>query len=142
MEALQCPLCYNGDITSPESLTQVLTKLPSIDTVMIGRGILQNPGLLQELKAASTESVALPSCEERLTVLKEFHTSLLTGYQEIMSGDTNTLYKMKDLWTFLSHSFESPDKYVKKIRKTTDASDYKLAVNALFRECALKSENS
>ena len=142
MEALQCPLCYNGDITSPESLTQILTKLPRIDTVMIGRGILQNPGLLQELKAASTESVALPSCEERLAVLKEFHTSLLTGYQEIMSGDTNTLYKMKDLWTFLSHSFESPDKYVKKIRKATDASDYKLAVNALFRECALKSENS
>ena len=142
VEALQCPLCYNGDITSPESLTQILTKLPSIDTVMIGRGILQNPGLLQELKAASTESVALPSCEEQLAVLKEFHTSLLTGYQEIMSGDTNTLYKMKDLWTFLSHSFESPDKYVKKIRKATDASDYKLAVNALFRECALKSENS
>ena len=142
VEALQCPLCYNGDITSPESLTQILTKLPRIDTVMIGRGILQNPGLLQELKAASTESVALPSCEERLAVLKEFHTSLLTGYQEIMSGDTNTLYKMKDLWTFLSHSFESPDKYVKKIRKATDASDYKLAVNALFRECALKSENS
>lgn len=142
VEALQCPLCYNGDITSPESLTQILTKLPRIDTVMIGRGILQNPGLLQELKAASTESVALPSCEERLAVLKEFHTSLLTGYQEIMSGDTNTLYKMKDLWTFLSHSFESPDKYVKKIRKATDASDYKLAVNALFRECALKSKNS
>ena len=141
-DTLQCPLCYNGDITSPETLTQILTKLPSIDTVMIGRGILQNPGLLQELKAASTESVALPSCEERLAVLKEFHTSLLTGYQEIMSGDTNTLYKMKDLWTFLSHSFESPDKYVKKIRKATDASDYKLAVNALFRECALQSENS
>lgn len=117
VEALQCPLCYNGDITSPESLTQILTKLPRIDTVMIGRGILQNPGLLQELKAASTESVALPSCEERLAVLKEFHTSLLTGYQEIMSGDTNTLYKMKDLWTFLSHSFESPDKYVKRSAK-------------------------
>ena len=142
VEALQCPLCYNGDITSPESLTQILTKLPSIDTVMIGRGILQNPGLLQELKAASTESVALPSCEERLAVLKEFHNSLLAGYQVIMSGDTNTLYKMKDLWTFLSRSFESPDKYVKKIRKATDVSDYKLAVNALFRECALKSENS
>ena len=138
VEALQCPLCYNGDITSPESLTQILAQLPSIDTVMIGRGILQNPGLLQELKGASTESVALPSCEGRLAVLKEFHNSLLTGYQEIMSGDTNTLYKMKDLWTFLSRSFESPDKYVKKIRKATDVSDYKLAVNALFRECALK----
>ena len=134
---LQCPLCYNGDITSPETLSQILTKLPMIDTVMIGRGILQNPGLLQELKNVSLWA-ALPSSEERLAVLKEFHNSLLAGYQEIMSGDTNTLYKMKDLWTFLSRSFESPEKYVKKIRKATDVSDYKIAVNALFRECALK----
>ena len=94
------------------------------------------------MNSPSTWTFSQASCEKRLAVLKEFHTSLLTGYQEIMSGDTNTLYKMKDLWTFLSHSFESPDKYVKKIRKATDASDYKLAVNALFRECALKSENS
>ena len=139
-DTLQCPLCYNGDITSPETLAQVLEKLPMIDTVMIGRGILQNPGLLQQLKAASVDSegASLPSPEERLAVLKEFHNSLLAGYQVIMSGDTNTLYKMKDLWTFLSRSFESPDKYVKKIRKATDVSDYKLAVNTLFRECALK----
>ena len=137
VEVLQCPLCYNGDITSPETLAQVLEKLPMIDTVMIGRGILQNPGLLLELKCASA-GASLPSPEERLAVLKEFHNSLLAGYQVIMSGDTNTLYKMKDLWTFLSHSFESPDKYVKKIRKATDVSDYKIAVNSLFRECALK----
>ncbi len=135
--ALQCPLCYNGDITSPETLSQILTKLPMVDTVMIGRGILQNPGLLQELKSASS-GAALPSPEERLAVLKEFHNSLLAGYQEIMSGDTNTLYKMKDLWTFLNRSFESPEKYVKKIRKATDVSDYKIAVNALFQECTLK----
>ena len=142
---LQCPLCYNGDITSPETLSLILEKLPMIDTVMIGRGILQNPDLLRQLKATElrdtsshTEGSSLPSPAERLAVLKEFHASLLNGYREIMSGDTNTLYKMKDLWTFLSCSFENPDKYVKKIRKATDVSDYKLAVNALFRECALK----
>lgn len=135
---LQCPLCYNGDITSPESLSQILGNLPMIDTVMIGRGILQNPALLQQLKACGSEAPSLPTSEERLTVLKEFHHSLLSGYQEIMSGDTNTLYKMKDLWTFLSGSFENPDKYVKKIRKAKDVNEYKLAVNALFRECALK----
>ena len=46
-DTLQCPLCYNGDITSPETLAHILEKLPMVDTVMIGRGILQNPGLLQ-----------------------------------------------------------------------------------------------
>ena len=135
---LTCPLCYNGDITSSETLSQILTKLPRIDTVMIGRGILQDPGLLQQLKAADGTDYPVTSYEERLHTLKEFHNSLLTGYHEIMSGDTNTLYKMKDLWTFLSRSFDNPDKYVKKIRKATDITDYKIAVNALFRECALK----
>ena len=45
---------------------------------------------------------------------------------------------MKDLWTFLSKSFVSPEKQVKKIRKSTDIATYKLAVDALFRECLLK----
>ena len=135
---LTCPLCYNGDITSSETLSQILTKLPRIDTVMIGRGILQDPGLLQQLKAADGAYYPVTSYEERLNTLKEFHNSLLIGYQKIMSGDTNTLYKMKDLWTFLSRSFDNPDKYVKKIRKATDITDYKIAVNTLFRECALK----
>ena len=35
VEALQCPLCYNGDITSPETLAHILEKLPMVDTVMI-----------------------------------------------------------------------------------------------------------
>ena len=138
---LDCPLCYNGDITSPETLSQLLDRLPMIDTVMIGRGILQNPGLLQQLKTPSV-TAPLPdpfSDNDRLLTLKEFHNSLLSGYQEIMSGDTNTLYKMKDLWTFLSRGFDSPEKYVKKIRKANDISDYKIAVTALFRECTLKN---
>lgn len=141
---LECPLCYNGDITSPETLTRILDKLPMIDTVMIGRGILQNPGLLQQLKsseqsAMGTSAYSSPlSPAERLAVLKEFHNLLLCGYQEIMSGDTNTLYKMKDLWTFLSDSFETPEKYVKRIRKAKDIGEYKLAVNALYKECILK----
>ena len=50
-----------------------------------------------------------------------------------MSGDTNTLYKMKDLWTFMIHSFENSEKYLKKIRKATNMSEYKIAVDAIFR---------
>ena len=152
VNTLDCPLCYNGDITSPETLAQILAQLPMIDTVMIGRGILQEPGLLQRLQQASSASTASGSVtgadptdvagaapvSDRLATLREFHAALLAGYQEIMSGDTNTLYKMKDLWTFLSRGFESPEQSVKKIRKATDVSDYKIAVNALFRDCPLR----
>lgn len=134
---LSCPLCYNGDITSKEALDKITDALPGVSAVMVGRGILQDPGLLNKLKADGTGNRDTDPVERGKT-LREFHDVLLDGYQEIMSGDTNTLYKMKDLWTFLSKSFVSPEKQVKKIRKSTDIATYKLAVDALFRECLLK----
>lgn len=134
---LSCPLCYNGDITSKEALDKITDALPGVSAVMVGRGILQDPGLLNKLKADGTGNRDTDPVERGKT-LREFHDVLLDGYQEIMSGDTNTLYKMKDLWTFLSKSFVSPEKQIKKIRKSTDVANYKLAVDALFRECMLK----
>lgn len=126
---LKIPLCYNGDLISADASSDQygtlgwLTSLePDINAVMIGRGILQNPGMLTGGSSLST--------------LRAFHDEILEGYIKIMSGDTNTLYKMKDLWTFLSKGFENPDKYLKRIRKAGSVSEYTLAVDAVFRECA------
>ena len=126
--SLSVPLCYNGDLTDTDhtsagygSLGWLLSLQPDTDTVMIGRGILQNPGLLTGDSSVST--------------LRAFHDELLEGYIKIMSGDTNTLYKMKDLWTFLSKGFQSPEHFLKRIRKADRIPDYCLAVDAFFREC-------
>lgn len=126
--SLRFPLCYNGDLTDTDadsarygSLGWLLSLQPDTETVMIGRGILQNPGLL--------------TGDFSLATLRTFHEELLEGYIKIMSGDTNTLYKMKDLWTFLSQGFQNPQRFLKKIRKADRISDYRLAVDALFREC-------
>lgn len=125
---LTCPLCYNGDITSPASLTRLRERFPNPETVMLGRGILQNPALLSQIKCPT-------SCDAELSTLRAFHDTLLSRYREIMSGDTNTLYKMKDLWTFLGRSFSDADRHLKKIKKADSISDYKIAVGNLFREC-------
>ena len=95
---------------------------------MLGRGILQNPALLSQIKSPT-------SCDAELSTLRAFHDTLLSRYREIMSGDTNTLYKMKDLWTFLGRSFSDADRHLKKIKKADSISDYKIAVGNLFREC-------
>lgn len=130
-ELLSVPLCYNGDIVSGESLAALLEELPSVDTVMIGRGILQRPELPAQLKA----DVRADSTENMLSTLRAFHDELLEGYQAIMSGDQPTLHKMKDFWTFFSSGFESPEKYLKKIRKAVKISDYRAAVNELLQSC-------
>ena len=130
-ELLTVPLCYNGDIVSRESLDMLLKDLPSVDTVMIGRGILQRPNLPAQLHADDQAD----SAENILPTLRAFHDEILEGYQAVMSGDQPTLHKMKDFWTFFSCGFESPEKHLKKIRKAVKIADYRVAVNELFLCC-------
>lgn len=120
------PLCYNGDILSLDtasrqygSLGWLLSLQPDTDTVMLGRGLLRQPGLI--------------SGDSSITTLRAFHDEILEGYRQIMSGDTNTLYKMKDLWTFMMPVSADSDRLLKKIRKTRQLSDYQSAVTEVFR---------
>lgn len=126
-------LCYNGDIASPHSLHILKSELAALnaavpDAVMLGRGILQNPGLAGQLRA---------QCEtfkNTKQIWLDFHNEIFENYRKIMSGDLPVLFKMKDLWTYMSQSFTDSGKYLKKIRKADRISEYEIAVNALFRE--------
>ncbi|MBR6729586.1 MAG: tRNA-dihydrouridine synthase family protein, partial [Clostridia bacterium] len=42
-------LCYNGDIHSYEDFLQIQERFPALDSVMLGRGALQNPALFREI---------------------------------------------------------------------------------------------
>ena len=128
----EIPLCYNGDITSERSLQALLAVSPQTSCVMMGRGILRNPSLTAQLKKSDSQT----RCTK--DTLKAFHNEIFDNYAAQMAGETPTLFKMKDLWTYLSESFQESDKYLKKIRKASGYAEYKLAVNTLFRECELK----
>lgn len=143
-EMLECPLCYNGDIVSPESRDILLTDFPDTENIMIGRGLLQCPWLLEQLICSDSTTASelyrtsdsgpsrgIPS-HEALQTLRAFHDTLLEGYIKIMSGDQPTLFKMKDFWTFLSMGLCLSDKFLKKIRKANRVSEYKIAVNEVF----------
>ena len=43
-------LCYNGDIKSKKDYENIIEMFPDTEKVMIGRGILINPGLIGEIK--------------------------------------------------------------------------------------------
>jgi len=134
------PLCYNGDITSPQSYEELLDAVPQTDCVMIGRGIIRNPALAAQLREYNSSGLRLEGVQPGLfskETFKAFHDEIFEGYAAQMSGETPTLFKMKDLWTYMSGSFEASDKYLKKIRKASNYGEYKIAVNHLFRECEL-----
>lgn len=118
-------ICYNGDIFTCDNYNEIVKKFPSIDKMMLGRGILANPGLIGEIKEGKYIDKK---------VLKEFHDEIFEEYVVLLNEDKNAMYRMKELWGYMSHIFTNNKKYYKKIKKAQKATDYKEAVNNLFLE--------
>lgn len=123
------PVCYNGDLTGRDSYEAFRSAFPDVETVMLGRGLVADPGLAGELAGGEGTDKAR---------LKEFHDLLCRQYREAMGEDRNTLFKMKELWFYMGPLFTEPDRYLKKIRKAGRLSEYEAVVSSLFREQDLK----
>lgn len=129
---LGIPLCYNGDITSIEAQQAALAADPSIDRMMLGRGIIADPEL------AKTLSGHAPARDKDR--LLNFLTDICDRYlTEMSGGERNTLYKLKEIWVYLGSLFEYGEKYVKKIKKANRLAEYEAAMHALFENSGLKS---
>lgn len=118
---------YNGDINDIETFRALAARFPTIGRWMIGRGVLANPFLTEEIKGFPVESA-----EKRKSRIFAFHTDLLTRYTERLSGASHVLGRVKQLWTYLIYSFPGQEKTLKKILKSTTLESYNKAVDQLF----------
>lgn len=128
------PICYNGDIFSLTDYADFRASFPMVEAVMLGRGLLQNPALAEELEAredreSGTEKVDSIRETKRL---KCFHDAVLEGYREAIDGDRNVLFKMKELWSYLGKEFQGGERSLKKVKKAVRMDDYQAAVEQLF----------
>lgn len=131
----KAPVCYNGDIFTAGDYRRFTEKFPETDRIMLGRGLLANPGLLSGILAGNQEMV--PMEKEKL---KAFHDRIYQDYRKVMSGDKDVLFKMKELWNYMQFLFENREKYIKKIRKANRAAEYESTVESLFRDCEIMPE--
>ena len=122
---LKMPLCYNGNLFSIADYKRITQRFPDTDCFMYGRGLITNPGLVSEIRDGVQPGKA---------VLRQFHDCLLEEYKELLSGERNVLFRMKELWSYMAVSFTNYEKYAKKIKKSQHLSDYQAAVSSLFAE--------
>lgn len=122
---LKMPLCYNGNLFSKEDYRRIAERFPGTDCFMYGRGLITNPGLVSALRDGTQPDKA---------VLRQFHDSLLNEYEELLSGERNVLFRMKELWSYMAVCFTNYGKYAKKIKKAQHLSEYQAAVSSLFAE--------
>ena len=126
----RAPVCYNGDIFTVSGYETLCGDYPELDRVMLGRGIISNPGLLDRI-AAGADSGGAGTGKE---TLRQFHQMIYEGYRTIMSGDRNVLFKMKELWTCMIQIFSDNGKYIKRIKKSQRLEEYEATAAAVFRD--------
>ena len=118
-------LCYNGDLFTVEDYAAWKRRFPQVESVMMGRGVLINPGLIGRMQGGP-----MPSKE----VIRQFHDKLYRDFREVSAGDKNVLFKMKETWVYLGDLFTNSASYMKKIKKAEKLWKYEEAVDALFEE--------
>ena len=132
-EKQQCPICYNGDIKSPEDMSVLhdsclnqLSDLSRTDTVsvMIGRGLIASPGLADEIRFGKKDS--------DITTMKSFMNCLKDAYSAELSGERDVLFKLKEIWGYIGPTLSGFDKELKAVKKSKTISEYDLVTDRIF----------
>ena len=122
VEKSDVPVCYNGDLFTVEDIENFKKVYPTVENIMLGRGILKAPTLMKELKGEARD----------LKKWYEFLSELCEEYSRELSGDTNVLYKMKEHWYYLFQSLPDTEKAVKAMRKVKHLDEYRLLVKSIL----------
>ena len=131
MDHSKNPLCYNGDLVTTSDYASFTAQYPSVDPVMLGRGLVANPALARQIKGGAPASV-----EE----LQAFHDDIYEGFAEAMNSRRNAMIRMKEVWFYHIHLFDNAAKHIKRLRKASTPAEFEASAAAIFRELPLRSD--
>jgi tRNA-dihydrouridine synthase len=113
------PVCYNGNINSLEDFQSLSQRMPFVSRWMIGRGVISNPLLINEIK---TNIKAAP--QDIIAAINKLHDQLLYQNSIRLSGESHLMHKVKPYWEYFAKSLPDCKKGLKKIKKTSSFSVY------------------
>ena len=117
------PVCYNGDVTTPEQLRQLEQQFPGLSGVMVGRGIIADPALLRVARGGA------PASREEL---QGYLDQLYQGYTQLFGSAGCAVSRMKAHWFYLIHRFAGSEKLEKQLRKAREPWEYEVLVSQIF----------
>lgn len=124
LENANMPVCYNGNLCSLEDIEAFHAQFPQVSSVMLGRGLVGDPGML-------TPGGSTPEA------LEAFMNELLETYIEVFGGARNAMFRLKENWRLMLCRFEGSEKLGKRLKKTTDLEEYKTIAAQIFHTLPL-----
>ena len=119
------PIIYNGDIKTKEDIEYIKKRFPYIKGIMLGRGIVQHPDILEDLDD-----------DTRINKIANYFKEL---YQISLSnfGWNNTKYYGKEIWSLLIDSFDIPKDLQKRLFNSTKEYEFNSAFEEILSTCKI-----
>ena len=132
---LKVPLIYNGDLNTPRDIQEICQTFPSLAGIMLGRGLLWHPSLINNYVDSCSNNVFPSACPpEDPQKLKCFHDTLFNRLLETMQEPNNVIHRMKELWFYMGCNYPDNAKALKAIKKARNIPEYQAAVRILLQK--------
>lgn len=125
LQESKAPVCYNGSLRTKGEIAAFTAEFPSVDSIMLGRGLIADPGLLTPGGTTADK-------------LESFHGELLEEYTREFGGTRNAMFRLKENWRHWLCKFEDAEKLGKRLRKATDVEEYKAITRDIFHNLPMR----
>lgn len=129
MEKTSLPLCYNGNLFSLTDIENFSRQFPAVPAVMLGRGLVADPGLIARTKGYTAD----------MNTLRQFHRELCDSYTRVFGSQASALPRMKAIWSCMLSSFHDGERFRKSLIKAKRWPDFIAVTEQIFRSTALLS---
>jgi len=122
------PLVYNGDIFTTDRYNTILSSLSFLSSsIMLGRGLLTNPFLAEEIKSIDNQ-------QDKKQRLHNFVVDLYINRLRHAGGSPKIIGSMKELWKYMMNIFDDPQNVWRKVKKVNHLDEYEIAVEEIFNQ--------
>jgi len=126
-------MVYSGDINDVDFFEHLQKRFPKIDHWMLGRGILQNPFLAEQiLNAAAGTKNALP-LQQQQQRFSDFYAE----YSEILlalKSEKIALSALKELWHYFAVFWKLDAIQLRELLRVSDYQQFNNAVKIIFSQ--------
>lgn len=127
-------MAYNGDINDRNSFQQKSERCATVQHFMVGRGLLSNPFLAEEIKELMVEP---SNHRDRFFT---FHDALQDNFESHLSGPGHLLQKMKGYWEYFYLLFQNDTQVFKRIKKAKTIEKFNDALQFIRQNEILNSD--
>ena len=118
-------IVYSGDVFTVEDYQKLSERFPQVSAWMLGRGLLRNPFLAEEIKNQETD--------DKRSRFFAFYQDLTETLLPIR-GESGTLANLKELWHYFAHFTHTSDEELQQLLRICDFREF-----VTVSTCRLKS---